>query len=166
MLRRRGPSSSCHTGCPRARAGTLFPGFQPLPNYTIPALKAVSSAALQAYANALAAAQSQDAELTGENFGGIESASAGTTYTLTAIQSNTEAALASSVSVISPAPWWRRPAASKAISKRCRPAGELKSGREAPSQATQIKRGGSASVARNRPWPENFGGCVHGSRAN
>jgi len=74
-------------------AGTLFPGFQPLPSYTIPALKAVSSATLQTYANALAAAQSQDAELTGENFGRIESASAGTTYTLTAIQANTEAAL-------------------------------------------------------------------------
>jgi len=74
-------------------AGTLFPGFQPLPNYTIPALKAVSNATLQTYANALAAAQSQDAELTGESFGSIESASAGTTYTLTAIQANTEAAL-------------------------------------------------------------------------
>jgi hypothetical protein len=74
-------------------AGTLFPGFQPLPNYTIPALKAVSSATLRTYADALAAAQSQDAELTGENFAGIESASAGTTYTLTAIQANTEAAL-------------------------------------------------------------------------
>jgi hypothetical protein len=74
-------------------ASTLFPGFQPLPSYTIPALKAVSSATLQTYANALAAAQSQDAELTGENFGNIESVSAGTTYTLTAIQANTEAAL-------------------------------------------------------------------------
>jgi len=74
-------------------ASALFPGFQPLPNYTIPQLKAISSAALQTYASALAAAQSQDAELTGENFDGIEKASAGTTYTLTAIQANTEAAL-------------------------------------------------------------------------
>ena len=74
-------------------AGTLFPGFQPLPNYTIPQLKTISSAALQTYASALAAAQSQDAELTGENFSGIEKASAGTTYTLTALQANTEAAL-------------------------------------------------------------------------
>ena len=74
-------------------AGTLFPGFQPLPNYTTPQLKAISSAALQTYASALAAAQSQDNELTGENFQGIEKASAGTTYTLTALQANTEAAL-------------------------------------------------------------------------
>ena len=74
-------------------AATFFPGFQPLPNYTIPALKAISSAALQTYASALASAQSQDAELTGENFSGIEKTSAGTTYTLTALQANTEAAL-------------------------------------------------------------------------
>jgi len=74
-------------------AGTLFPGFQPLPNYTTPQLKAISSATLQTYASALAAAQSQDNELTGENFQGIEKASAGTTYTLTALQANTEAAL-------------------------------------------------------------------------
>jgi len=74
-------------------ASALFPGFQPLPNYTTPQLKAISSAALQTYASALAAAQSQDNELTGENFEGIEKASAGTTYTLTALQANTEAAL-------------------------------------------------------------------------
>jgi len=74
-------------------ASTLFPGFQPLSYYTIPALQVISSAALRTYANALAAGQSQDAELNGENFSGIERASAGTTYTLTAIQANTEAAL-------------------------------------------------------------------------
>lgn len=56
---------------------TLFHGFQPLPSYTIPALKTVSSATLQTYANALAAAQSQDAELSGETFAGIENTSAG-----------------------------------------------------------------------------------------
>lgn len=74
-------------------ASTLFPGFQPLPNYTLTAIQAISSNTLQTYAAALAAAQSQDAELSGENFAGIENTSAGTTYTLTAIQANTEAAL-------------------------------------------------------------------------
>lgn len=74
-------------------ASELFPGFQPLPSYTIPTLNTISSATLQTYASALAAAQSQNSELTAENFSGIEAASAGTTYTLTAIQANTEAAL-------------------------------------------------------------------------
>jgi hypothetical protein len=74
-------------------ASTLFPGFQPLSSYTIPTLNTISSATLATYANALAAAQSQDTELTGENFSNIEAASAGTTYTLTAIQANTEAQL-------------------------------------------------------------------------
>lgn len=74
-------------------ASTLFPGFQPLPNYTVAALKAISGNTLQTYAAALAAAQSQDAELSGENFANIENTSAGTTYALTAIQANTEAAL-------------------------------------------------------------------------
>jgi hypothetical protein len=72
---------------------TLFPGFQALPAYTIPQLQTLSRDVLQTYASALAAAQSQDAELTRENFSNIESASAGTTYTLAAIQANTEASL-------------------------------------------------------------------------
>jgi hypothetical protein len=74
-------------------ASTLFPGFQPLPNYTLTALKAISAGTLQTYAAALAAAQSQDAELSNETFASIENTSTGTTYALTAIQTNTEAAL-------------------------------------------------------------------------
>jgi hypothetical protein len=74
-------------------ASTLFPGFQPLPNYTLATLKAISTGTLQTYAAALAAVQSQDAELSGESFASIENTSAGTTYALTAIQANTEAAL-------------------------------------------------------------------------
>jgi hypothetical protein len=74
-------------------ASTLFPGFQPLPSYTISTLNTISSATLATYADAMAAAQSQDMELTNENFSNIEAASAGTTYTLAAIQANTEAQL-------------------------------------------------------------------------
>jgi len=72
---------------------TLFPGFQPLPPYTIPTMNTISAATLQTYANALAAAQSQDAELTGENFSGIQQASTSTTYVLAALQANTQAVL-------------------------------------------------------------------------
>jgi hypothetical protein len=74
-------------------AGALFPGFQALPSATLASLQSISTGTLQTYAAALAAAQSQDAELKGESFAGIENTSAGTTYALTAIQANTEAAL-------------------------------------------------------------------------
>jgi hypothetical protein len=53
----------------------------------------ISAGTLQTYAAAMATAQSQDAELTSESFANIEATSAGTTFTLTAIQANTEAAL-------------------------------------------------------------------------
>jgi hypothetical protein len=70
-----------------------FPGWIPLPSNSTQTAKAVTSASLATYANALATAQSQANELAGEDFSGIEQTSATTTNLLTALQANTEAQL-------------------------------------------------------------------------
>jgi hypothetical protein len=74
-------------------AADLFPGFQPLPANTITDVQGISAATLATYANALADAQAQGAELTNENFTNIETASANTTDLLAAVQANTEVGL-------------------------------------------------------------------------
>lgn len=74
---------------------TWFPGWQPLPpNSTDTVAIPLTKTVLATYGSALYLAQCEEQELDGEDFSNIETASAGATAVLQAIQANTEALLA------------------------------------------------------------------------